>query len=250
MKALPLEDTPDDIIRKALRSHGLSELSLPVSLPERRKFFHDKLNLDAEALEHLYAYHPEVRLPDGLNQYSFPFYDSGVNVWGLRLPDGIVFIDTGCTPGQMESILKQHSGEKNLAVLITHDHHDHTGGLVALGKNIPVISAHTLPASLASLQFFQTGSREWTSYPLPGHTEDSLGYAVLYNSQSLFFTGDALFAGSMGGLASPALYKPAMEYLERALDSLPDDTLILPGHGPATTIALEKEHNPFLKGRR
>jgi glyoxylase-like metal-dependent hydrolase (beta-lactamase superfamily II) len=59
-------------------------------------------------------------------------------------------------------------------------------------------------------------------------------------------TGDALFAGSIGGCATPAIYQQALRTLRAALAPLTDQTLLLPGHGPATTVGEERAGNPFL----
>ncbi|MEM6601450.1 MAG: MBL fold metallo-hydrolase, partial [Verrucomicrobiota bacterium] len=57
-------------------------------------------------------------------------------------------------------------------------------------------------------------------------------------------TGDALFAGSMGGAND--CWQEALTCTRRNILSLPDDTLLCPGHGPVTTVALEKSNNPFF----
>jgi glyoxylase-like metal-dependent hydrolase (beta-lactamase superfamily II) len=59
-------------------------------------------------------------------------------------------------------------------------------------------------------------------------------------------TGDALFAGSIGGCATPAIYQHALRQLREILAPLPDPTVLLPGHGPATTLGEERSANPFL----
>ena len=60
--------------------------------------------------------------------------------------------------------------------------------------------------------------------------------------------GDALFAGSMGGVA-PELYAASLKANRQQIFSLPDDTILCPGHGPLTTVGLEKKHNPFYAAR-
>ena len=59
-------------------------------------------------------------------------------------------------------------------------------------------------------------------------------------------TGDALFAGSIGGCGTPAIYQHALRRLRDLLEPLPDETVLLPGHGPATTLCEERTANPFL----
>jgi len=77
---------------------------------------------------------------------------------------------------------------------------------------------------------------------LPGHTPGSvvLGLGTAEGGR-LALTGDTLFAGSVGRGADPAAVRTLLE-------SLPDDTVVLPGHGPATTIGRERAGNPFLVG--
>ena len=61
------------------------------------------------------------------------------------------------------------------------------------------------------------------------------------------FTGDTLFAGSVGGIfADNSTYDDLLNSVRSKLFTLPDDTVIMPGHGPPSTIELEREHNPFF----
>jgi len=90
--------------------------------------------------------------------------------------------------------------------------------------------------SLAGLNF--------TVRHTPGHTPGS----VTFGSENGLFTGDLLFAGSIGRTDLPGGDHQAMlRSLARTL-TLPDDTLVLPGHGPQTTIGAERRTNPFLTG--
>jgi len=90
--------------------------------------------------------------------------------------------------------------------------------------------------SLAGLDF--------TVRHTPGHTPGS----VTFGSENGLFSGDLLFAGSIGRTDLPGGDHQAMlRSLARTL-TLPDDTLVLPGHGPQTTIGAERRTNPFLTG--
>ena len=90
--------------------------------------------------------------------------------------------------------------------------------------------------SLAGLEFMVRHT--------PGHTPGS----VTFGSENGLFTGDLLFAGSIGRTDLPGGDHQAMlRSLARTL-TLPDDTLVLPGHGPQTTIGAERRTNPFLTG--
>ncbi|NLT59553.1 MAG: MBL fold metallo-hydrolase, partial [Candidatus Hydrogenedentes bacterium] len=76
----------------------------------------------------------------------------------------------------------------------------------------------------------------------PGHTPDALSLAF----PGMVFTGDALFAGSVGGTASPALARQQLDAIRNHIFSLPADTEIHTGHGPSSTVAIESRYNPFF----
>lgn len=80
---------------------------------------------------------------------------------------------------------------------------------------------------------------------VPGHSPGSI---ALYCPESHFVvTGDALFAGNIGRTDLPGGdYKTLIDSISSQLMTLPDDTVVYPGHGQPTTIGLEKEHNPYL----
>jgi len=80
----------------------------------------------------------------------------------------------------------------------------------------------------------------------PGHTPGSVTFRA---AEQVMFSGDVLFAGSIGRTDLPGGDYPAMlDTLSRVCLTLPDDTLVLPGHGPRTTIGAERATNPFLAG--
>ena len=70
-----------------------------------------------------------------------------------------------------------------------------------------------------------------------------LTYVITGLARPVAIVGDALFAGSMGG--GVVSYADALETNRREIFTLPDDTVICPGHGPMTSVAEEKHHNPF-----
>ena len=80
----------------------------------------------------------------------------------------------------------------------------------------------------------------------PGHTEGSI---CLYDrKRGLIFVGDVLFSGSVGRTDLPGGdQETLMQSIREKLMPLPDDTRVLPGHGPATTIGVERETNPFVE---
>ena len=71
-----------------------------------------------------------------------------------------------------------------------------------------------------------------------------VGYFGIGRAPGLVFTGDALFAGSMGGALVD--YREALQTNRENIFSLPADTVICPGHGPLTTVGEEQQHNPFF----
>ncbi|HHU30345.1 MAG: MBL fold metallo-hydrolase [Bacillota bacterium] len=79
----------------------------------------------------------------------------------------------------------------------------------------------------------------------PGH---SRGSVCLYDGSGVLFTGDTLFAGSIGRTDFPGgSFEEIMRSIKGKLLVLPDDTVVYPGHGPATTVGEEKKYNPFLQ---
>ena len=92
-----------------------------------------------------------------------------------------------------------------------------------------------------------TGSLEATVLHTPGHTEGSV--CLYFSAQQKLIAGDTLFAGSIGRTDLPGgSFEKIMSSLRQRVLALPDDTLVIPGHGPLTSIGEERESNPFLTG--
>jgi glyoxylase-like metal-dependent hydrolase (beta-lactamase superfamily II) len=161
-------------------------------------------------------------------------------------------------------------GARLEAIWLTHAHVDHVGGIAAVKRLADVpIYLHPLdrplydraaelglrfglqieppPAPegvLAEGDVVTCGSLQFAVMHVPGHAP---GHVVLHG-HGIAFVGDCLFAGSIGRTDLP-LANPT--HLARSLErisALPGDTVVYPGHGPATTIEKEREANPFLNG--
>ena len=158
-------------------------------------------------------------------------------------------------------------------IIITHAHIDHVGAIASLVAEYvcPVLMHEeaeamlkTVPqqAMMMGLRFGQVpkvdrhvadeevlevGSLRLRSLYTPGHAPGHLAFLV--EGEEVVFSGDALFAGSVGRVDLPG---GSMEVLMRSIEDrlmpLPDDTRVLSGHGPETTIGRERMTNPFLRG--
>ena len=92
---------------------------------------------------------------------------------------------------------------------------------------------------------------DWGFLHAPGHTEGSMVLTTNRGGDPIAFTGDVLFAGSIGRTDLPGGSSQAMQAsLENVIFPMPDETLVYPGHGPDTTIGVERATNPFLSTGR
>jgi glyoxylase-like metal-dependent hydrolase (beta-lactamase superfamily II) len=92
----------------------------------------------------------------------------------------------------------------------------------------------------------QAGSLVGNVLYTPGHTEGSI--CLHFQSDEKLIAGDTLFAGSIGRTDLPGgSFDKIMRSLREKLLALPDETVVVPGHGPLTTIGAERDSNPFLR---
>ncbi len=132
------------------------------------------------------------------------------------------------------------------AVLLTHKHKHHVDGLKTLLKiyDASVYSSNSgiggiLCNTVADSEKFEVCGFSVEALSVPGHSQDSIVYCI----EKLLFTGDTLYAGLIGNTLSQYGNKLLREQIQKKLFVKDDDCLVLPGHGPPSTIATEKLYN-------
>ncbi len=177
-------------------------------------------------------------------------------------------VDPGAQPKELLDFIEK---EKFIpkAVLLTHGHSDHIGAVEALATkfSIPVYmakedekmlssSTHNLsamtgndftvnvePKIVADGDTIDLGFVTLQVIGTPGHTPGGVTY---YSKEGVAFVGDTLFQGSIGRTDFPeGSFDTIIESIREKLYTLPDDTIVCPGHGPTSTIGTEKATNPF-----
>lgn len=269
---IPLEDNVSDIVGKAQRGLGIADSELAErarvksdELRRVRRGHYDEmvlfriapvLELAPRALLDLAQHNwtPQARTLDGLAMFNTPFDDMTVNaflVWDPKSREAIVF-DTGADCSEMLQTIERLKLEVRL-VLLTHAHADHIADLKKLRLTVhaPIFTSDREPVAHAENitegQSFSIGRLAVRALLTWGHSRGGLTYYVTGLKNPVAVVGDSLFAGSMGG-GSVSYVEALRNNLEKIL-TLPDDTIICPGHGPLTTVREEKEHNPFFAHR-
>ena len=101
-------------------------------------------------------------------------------------------------------------------------------------------------SSIGQADTVRAGTIEAQVIHTPGHTEGSI--CLYFEVEKKLIAGDTLFAGSIGRTDLPGgSYEKILHSLHDQVLALPDETIVIPGHGPATTIGEEREYNPFLQ---
>ena len=138
-------------------------------------------------------------------------------------------------------------------IFITHTHEDHVAALGELRQQFPKARLHYSSRSAPVDQrnrpndFIHLGSLRITHRDTPGHAEDGTTYVIGTwpdDAPHVAIVGDAIFAGSMG--RGNQSWELARQKVRDQILTLPPETLLCPGHGPLTTVAEEKAHNPFF----
>jgi glyoxylase-like metal-dependent hydrolase (beta-lactamase superfamily II) len=270
---ISLEDNVGDIIGKAQRGLGISDSELAkkagVSLQTIRKLpegdFDERellriapvLGLAGKQLCELAKgeWRPEsVDERDGFAQFNTCYHDMAVNAYLVWDPASRVAaaFDTGGDCSEMVRFANRHKLNVQL-ILLTHEHPDHvadlprlreeTGADVFVPAREPVAGAEPIEEG----KHFHLGTLEIDTRLTWGHSQGGMTYVVTGLARPIAVVGDSLFAGSMGG--GIVSYQDALRNNLDKILTLPDETVICPGHGPMTTVGEEKQHNPFFAAK-
>ncbi|QQL45105.1 MBL fold metallo-hydrolase [Sulfuriroseicoccus oceanibius] len=267
---IPLEDEFCDVMGKVLRGTNMTPgiLEFLTGVPEATietvldgepdectvRRLAPALGLDGESLVAMMtgkSAPPAIEVP-GLRAFNVAFDDMTVNyyvVWDATSKRALMF-DTGANADEALEWMA-HEGLSLDAVLLSHSHLDHIADVEKVRARYPearvLMNAYEACEGVERFlpgQSFQFGGFEVGTAMVRGHSPGATVYTVTGLSRRLVVVGDALFARSMGG---PLIsLDGALEGARQAIFSLPDDTVLCPGHGPLTTVADEKTNNPFF----
>jgi glyoxylase-like metal-dependent hydrolase (beta-lactamase superfamily II) len=177
--------------------------------------------------------------------YSIFGFSNSYIVGNEVLGNALIVDPAELTPTMIEKI--EHHHFDVTGILISHNHVHHIKGLSTILK----IYKPTIYASNAKLFDFQCrkvhDGEHFTeagfniiSIAVPGHSQDSIEYLL---ENQFLFTGDVLHAGLIGKTSSAFNTNSLAERIQRKLFTLPDSTIVFPGHGPPSTIGTEKSSN-------
>jgi hydroxyacylglutathione hydrolase len=274
---LPIEDTFGDILRKAMRGTRTSPAQLAnatgISEPAIGRWLKDDgsandgeahavaevLRLNGPKLADRAAqrwYPPAIERSDIRRHAQDSDVPSNGYVFFLEHGRRAALVDPAGNAANLLRILRD--GDYRLEyILITHKHNDHCDAAAPVAKAFPQarIVMHELDvAAIGALADSALRVRDGETLSFgdgstirmlhtPGHTDGSSCFIF----QDAVFTGDTIFAGSVGGAYGDAsTYDDILSSVRRKLFTLPDATVVMPGHGPPTTIGQEKQHDPFF----
>lgn len=276
MVSIDLEDTFGDITRKASSGNhmDIARLAKTTGIERGRleRFIADKaepseteaqaiaraLRLDPAKLADsgLRRWHPDAFTPPDYlrHQINAPHPSNGYFLL-LRDTGAGAFVDPAGEPAPIIEAFKR-SRVKLQYILLTHKHLDHSDALGPVRKAFPdaipvmhELDARELGVAARGAIAIHDGDRlpfgdgHIEMLHTPGHTDGSSCFIY----EGMIFTGDELFAGSVGRVFGPHFgYEDQLSTIRHKILSLPADTVVLPGHGPASTVAQEQAHNPFF----
>ena len=155
--------------------------------------------------------------------------------------DGCILIDAPFPYKRPEEFISAN-GLRPQALLLTHGHFDHIFGIPAIRKAYPGIRIY-IAEEPDDILTYGNECMGFSILRTPGHTSGSV--CIYSEKENVLFSGDTLFRYGTGRTDLGGSDRDIMASL-RTLLELPDDTIVLPGHGPMTTIKDERKGNPFL----
>jgi hydroxyacylglutathione hydrolase len=267
---IQLEDYHEDILGKVMRGVGIgkNEMAhrLGVDKPEIEAVLKGKvtedliikmakeLQLDGEKLirSAKKEWCPAPLEIVGLKQISSNYGDMIVNayvVWDKLTRFAWIF-DTGTDAQPIFDFIEEEKLKVD-AIFLTHTHRDHIACLDDLRSQTrnPTVYVHQLELLDTCTPIEEGFKHSVDSLSLEakhthGHSVGGLTYIIDGLEKPVAVSGDAIFAGSIGG--GMVSYKDALRTNREKIMSLPDGTILCPGHGPLTTVSEEKKNNPFF----
>jgi len=270
---IPLEDNVGDIVGKAQRGLGISDSELAEKArvgsetirQMRNGNFEEPvllsiapvLGLSGSALCELARgkWRPKkIEECEGLAQFNTDYGGMAVNAYLTWDPVTRVAaaFDTGADSKEMVHFANRHKLNIQL-ILLTHAHADHVADLPSLreetGADVFTPMREPVPGAevIDEGKSFPLGNLKIDTRLTWGHSPGGMTYVVTGLARPIAIVGDSLFAASMGG--GNVSYQDALRNNLEKILTLPNETIICPGHGPITTVDEEKQHNPFFAGK-
>lgn len=276
---MPLEDDFSDILKKARTGQGLSvgDVARMTGLPggditalERGDQPRDRaevralakaLGLRAGPLEQIAIekWEPVAQqMPPWVERVQGSINGYGVQGYILHDEGEALLVDTAYNAPAMLDVLRRQ-GLRLIGICLTHGHADHADGIDQILKyrEVPVYLG---PEDITLLSWrprtdvlvapvdgfsISVGRRTVRCVLTPGHTPGGICYCVDDPRLPVCFVGDTLFAGSIGRSNPRELYSAHLTAVRSRVLTLSPDYRLFPGHGPATTVEEELDHNPF-----
>jgi hydroxyacylglutathione hydrolase len=271
-----LEDDPSDLLRKAMRGNRLDPAALAhrtgldaraidawlkgdgVPAEDQARAVAVVLRLDPGKFADAAArrWYPGAEVPPEVRHHPHDPHPSNGYLFLLQDGKTAALVDPAGYPKTLLGAVNE--GPYALRyILITHKHADHCDATADVARAFPgaeivmhkadshaigALAKRAIPVADGDELPFGDGAAIRMLHT-PGHTDGSSCFLF----RSTVFSGDTLFAGSIGGIfADVSTYDDLLASVRGKLFSLADDTVVMPGHGPPTTIGEEKAHNPFF----